>query len=229
MTTTTPTTTPPAAVVAKLRTLDSGAVSDALDALGLTGHAAGITRHATSRPIAGAVVPVRLAPASEARSKSHLGTAAVDSAGPDHVIVMANEGRTEMGGWGGVLSAGAKRNGVAGVIVDGACRDIDEARELDFPVFARGLTPVTARGRIAEDATGVPVEVGGVRVNPGDYVVADGAGVVFIPADRVSEVLEIATRIVAKETSMIARVDAGDRMEAVMGRDYDTMLKGQTS
>lgn len=222
------TTTTSDPVVAKLRTLDSGAVSDALDALGIVGHAPGIARHATTRTIAGVVVPVRLVPASEARSKSHLGTAAVDSAGPDHVIVMANEGRTAMGGWGGVLSAGAKRNGVAGVIVDGACRDIDEARDLDFPVFARSLTPVTARGRIAEEATAVPVEVAGLRVSPGDFVVADGAGVVFIPSDRVSEVLEIATQIVAKEASMIARVNAGDRMEAVMGRNYDTMLKGQT-
>lgn len=213
----------------ELQALDTGAVSDALDALGIAGHVPGIQSFSSPRKIAGRAIPVQLVPAEQATSKSHLGTAAVDAAGPDNVIVMANEGRTTMGGWGGVLSAGAVRNGVAGVVVDGAARDIDEARELGFPVYARATTPVTARGRVAEEAWNVAVTVGSVTVEPGDLVLADGAGVVFVPSGRAREVLDLAAKIVAKETAMIRRVNAGDRMEHVMGRDYDTMLEGANS
>ena len=82
--------------------------------------------------------------------------------------------------WRGNLSLGAKLRQVAGVIVDGPARDIDEAREYDFPVFARTATSRTARGRIVEAATNAAITVGDVTVHPGDFVVADGSGVVFI-------------------------------------------------
>lgn len=213
----------------ELRSMDTGAVSDALDALGITGHVPGIRSLSSDRKIAGRAIPVQLVPAAEATSKSHLGTAAVDAAGPSDVIVVANNGRTQMGGWGGVLSAGATRNGVAGVIVDGAARDIDEARQLGFAVYARATTPVTARGRVAEAGWNIPVVIGSVTVAPGDLVIADGAGVVFVPAARCREVLDLAATITAKEAAMIDRLQAGDPMEHVMGRDYDTMLKGGTS
>ena len=67
----------------------------------------------------------------------------------------------------GNLSIGAQVRGVAGVIVDGPVRDIDDSRKLDFPVFARDHTAKTARGRIVEVATGEPIDVGGVAVSPG--------------------------------------------------------------
>ena len=66
----------------------------------------------------------------------------------------------EAGCWGGLLSLGAKVRGVAGVVADGPVRDIDEAIGHDFPVFSRALTSFTARGRVVEKGTGVPVEIG---------------------------------------------------------------------
>jgi regulator of RNase E activity RraA len=95
------------------------------------------------------------------------------------------------------------------VIADGACRDVGEARDLGFPVFARGRIPVTARGRLQQRATGVPVQVAGREVAPGDVVVADETGVVFVPRDRAAEVLQEAEAIARRERAIAAELRAG--------------------
>src|SRR5262249_17512963 len=114
--------------------------------------------------------------------------------------------------------------GVDGVIVDGPARDIDEAIALDFPVFARAVTTRTARGRIVEVATGAPVTIGDVVVNPGDYALADSSGAVFIRAADVGRVLAAAERIAAREAVMAEAVRAGQPIGTVMGADYERML-----
>jgi len=127
--------------------------------------------------------------------------------------------------WGGNLSLGAKLREVAGVIVDGPARDVDEAREYDFPVFARHATSRTARGRIVEAGTNVPITVGEVTVTPGDFVVADGSAVVFIREAEIERVLEAAEAIAARERAMVAALREGTPISEVMGRNYETMLK----
>ena len=114
----------------------------------------------------------------------HLGTAAIDAAHPGDVIVVEQRTGIDAASWGGNLALGAKLQRVAGVIVDGPARDVDECRQHDFPVFARTHTARTARGRIVETGTNVPIMVGDIPVAPGDYVVADGSAVVFVGAAR---------------------------------------------
>ena len=109
-------------------------------------------------------------------------------------------------GWGGVLSNAAKLKGVSGVIVEGAASDIDEASELDFPVYARYSTARTARGRIYELDFNIEVKIGEIFVQPGALVMADMSGVVVIPKNRVEEVLSRAERIVSKEKLMTEAV-----------------------
>jgi len=93
--------------------------------------------------LSGSPRPSQLAPlAGEARAASHIATKAVAAAGSTDVLVVANGGRGDVSCWGGLLSLGASRRGIRGVIVDGACRDVDEAGELGFPVFARATTPL---------------------------------------------------------------------------------------
>ena len=120
---------------------------------------------------------------------------------------------------------GAKVRGVEGVVADGPVRDIDEARGYDFPVFARGCTARTARGRIHEAATNVPVHIGDVMVHPGDYVVADGSAVICIAVAEIERVLEAAESIVAREAAMAKALNAGERITQVMGANYENMLK----
>jgi 4-hydroxy-4-methyl-2-oxoglutarate aldolase len=213
-------------VVARLARLDACAVSDALDKLDLPGAVLGLTALAAPRRIAGRAVTVDLVEDNPGAGR-HLGTAAVDASGPGDVIVVAHHGRTHAAGWGGVLSTGAKRNGVEGVVVHGACRDVDEARELDLPLYATTGVPVTARGRVVERAWNIPVDIAGVPVSPGDLVIADASGVVFFSAAHAEQVLTTAEAIAAKERAMVERIRAGHAMADVMSADYETMLDKQ--
>jgi regulator of RNase E activity RraA len=212
--------------VERLSRLDCCAVSDALDKLKLTGVVTGLPRLATNRRIAGRAVTVRLGVGS-ARSGTtrHLGTTAVEAAGPGDVIVVEQRSGIDAGSWGGILTLGAKLRGVAGVIADGPVRDIDEAKGHDFPVFARACTARTARGRIVELSTNEPVMIGDVRVAPGDYVIADGSAVVFVRAEDIDRVLEAAELIAGREALMAKALREGKPITEVMGANYEHMLK----
>jgi 4-hydroxy-4-methyl-2-oxoglutarate aldolase len=114
--------------------------------------------------------------------------------------------------------------GVAGAIIDGPARDIDESRQLGFPVFARSITGRTARGRIVEVATGEPIQVGDVTVRPGDYVVADASSIVFVAQDDVARVVEAAEQIVRRESLMAKALREGKAISQVLGANYEQML-----
>jgi 4-hydroxy-4-methyl-2-oxoglutarate aldolase len=215
--------------VQRLERLDCCAVSDAMDKLGLPCAVSGLEQRSTTRRIAGQVLTFRLVAASEAPARSgpprHLGTTAVEMAGPGDIIVVEQKTGIDAGSWGGILSLGAKVRGVAGVIADGPVRDIDEARSHDFPVYCRSLTARTARGRVAELQTGQPVDIGGVTVATGDYAIADASGVVFIRAADIERVLQTAENIAARENAMAQALLAGKPISEVMGADYEHMLK----
>lgn len=214
---------------ARLARLDSCAVSDSLDKLGLPGAVTGLGALTVQRKISGRVIAVRLAAAvaegPAAPPAPHLGARAIERAQPGEIIVVEQRTGIVAGSWGGVLSNGAMMRQVAGVIAEGLVRDVDEARQLDFPVYARGSTPRTARGRVVEAETGGEITVGDVRVRSGDFVVADGTGVVFIGADQIEPVLEAAERIAAREAAMTKALMDGQPVTSVMGADYEEMLK----
>jgi 4-hydroxy-4-methyl-2-oxoglutarate aldolase len=216
---------------ARLAALDTPAVSDARDRLGLpNGVAYGLRRLAGDPALSGNVVTIALEPITagadpvSARTR-HLGTAAVDACGPGDVMVVAHGGRTTMAGWGGVLSAAASVRGIEGVIIDGAARDVDEAIDLSFPIYAMGAVPVTARGRVRERDWNVPIEVCGIAVAPGDWVIADSSGVVFIEAAHAEQVVSNAEVIVRAERAMVERVNHGVAVSEVMGAPYETFLE----
>lgn len=210
----------------RLSRLDCCAVSDALDKLTLTGVVSGLPRLSGSGRIAGRVITMKLGTGAPPPGPTrHLGTTAIEAANPGDVIVVEQTSGVEAGSWGGILTLGAKLRGVAGVIADGPVRDIDEAKSFDFPVFARACTARTARGRVVELATNGPVEIGTVTVYPGDYVIADGSGVVFIKAEDIERVLEAAEYIAAREAAMAEALRAGRPITEVMGANYEHMLK----
>ncbi|MGH8150130.1 MAG: RraA family protein [Steroidobacteraceae bacterium] len=208
--------------------LDSCTLSDALDRLSLTGCVTGLLPRSVAVRVCGRVHTVKLsagpAPATSAPPR-HLGTLAIEASAAGEVIAIEQRTGIEAACWGGILSYGARQRGVAGVIADGPVRDVDEARDLAFPVFSRSVTARTARGRIHESGTDVPVQIGGVVAHPGDYVLADSSGVVFVRPDRLGEVLAAAEAIAAREAAMIGRICEGRSIAAVMGADYERMLE----
>jgi 4-hydroxy-4-methyl-2-oxoglutarate aldolase len=217
---------PAGAEVGRLSRLDCCAISDALDKLKLSGVVSGLPQLAGSGRIAGRAITMKLGvgapPPGPAR---HLGTAAIEAARPGDVIVVEQRSGVEAGSWGGILTLGAQLRGVAGVVADGPVRDIDEAKTFNFPVFARACTARTARGRVVELATNGPVEIGGVSVNPGDYVIADGSAVIFIAPEHIEEVLLAAESIAAREAAMAQALREGRPITEVMGSNYEHMLK----
>ena len=220
-------------ILARLAKVDACAVSDALDQLGLPASVTGRAPRAARQRVSGRVITVKLAagkPPAGAPVR-HLCTAAIDAAAPGDVIVVEQRTGIECAGWGGILSNAARIKGLSGVIVEGLARDVDEAAEIGFAVYARGATARTARGRIYEAATGEPVAVGEVVVATGDYVVADGSGAAFIPAPRIEAVLDAAETVAAKEAGMTRAVLAGHPVSEIMGAGYEHLLepKGETT
>ena len=211
-------------LLARLARLDSCAVSDALDRAGLTGAVAGVPPLTGHFRIAGRVIPVLLGPPDATIAARHLCAGAVDAGGAGDVIVVAHQARTDCAGWGGNLSRAAQVRGIRATIVDGAVRDVDEARDIGYPVFATAATPRTARGRTQEVTWGEPIQFAGVDVDPGDYVVADATGVVFLPAARAAEIVTSAEEIADKEARMAADLDRGVPVSEVMGAGYERML-----
>jgi len=214
-------------LTARLAALDTCAVSDALDKLGLPGAVIGIAALTGPAKVAGRVVTTKLGAPLPGLPKRHLGAGAVMAAKPGDIIVVEHRGRIDVSGWGGLLSRGAVRRGVAAVLVDGACRDIDESRALGLAVFARAAVPVTARGRVAEHSCQEPITFGAVAVKPGDLVIADGSGIVFVDQTRAEDILSTAENIHAREQRMAESIDAGTAIGEVMSADYEDMLKRQ--
>jgi 4-hydroxy-4-methyl-2-oxoglutarate aldolase len=213
-------------LLTRLARLDVCAVSDALDQHKLAPSITGLAPQTARRRICGQVITVKLAagPALVEAVPTHLCTKAIDASGPSHVIVVEQLTGIECACWGGILSNAARGRGIAGAILEGLARDVDEALQLDFPIYARGCTARTARGRIHEQSTGTPIRVGHVGVISGDYVIADGSGVAFIPKDHINAVISTAESIAKKESGMTKAVMSGHPVSTVMGADYELLL-----
>lgn len=120
--------------------------------------------------------------ASEARlSSSHHLFEILEVARPGDVLVIAAEGATHAASYGDLAGRAARARGMAGVVVDGAVRDVAELRTIGLPVFAAGIHMSSGLKRLLSLGMNVPVICGRVEVRPGDYIIGDGDGVVVVP------------------------------------------------
>lgn len=208
----------------RLAALDTTTVSDVLDAHGLPSGVGGLRSLTVAESVVGFARTAAMEPYRGDPAGAHILTGVVDDAGPEDVVVVDNGGRIDVSTWGGILSLGAVQRGVRGVIVDGACRDIAESRELGFAVYARAVTPATARGRLKQRSAGEPVRIAGLTVHEGDLVLADGSGFVVIPRERAGLVVAEAEAIAAREAAILVEVRAGSSLSTAM---RDARLAGQ--
>jgi 4-hydroxy-4-methyl-2-oxoglutarate aldolase len=212
-------------IIERLAKLDTCAASDALDSLGLKGATWGVGPLWQCPRIVGRAVTMKIKPVGLQQPAQHLGTAPIESAKPGDVIVIDNGGKLEFSCWGGLLALSAKLKGLSGVVIDGASRDIDEARDLGFPVYARGAVPMTARGRVVQESFNQEIQFAGVQCHPGDLVIADGSGVVIVPKEREEEVVTAAEAIYQKEQEMAAGIRKGySGLEMLEKLGYEKML-----
>jgi regulator of RNase E activity RraA len=213
-------------LIERLSKVDSCAVSDALDSLGLKGATWGVRPQWPCPRIVGRAMTMKIKPVGLEQPTQHLGTPAIEAAKPGDIIVIDNGGRPDISTWGGLLSLSAKLKGLSGVVIDGACRDIDEARDLGFPVYSRGVVPMTARGRVMQESFNLEIQFAGVQVRPGDLIIADGSGVVIIPKEKEQEAVEAAEAVFQKEAEMAAGIRKGfSGLEMLEKLGYEQMLK----
>ena len=127
----------------------------------------------------------------------------IDEAKPGEVGVIVFEDGLEIAAIGGLMATAAKARGMAGMVLDGAIRDIEEVRRLGLPVFARAASPANAVTRFKSVAKNIPVECAGVTVNPGDIIVAGVDGVIVVPNEKADDVLKVAQEIDEREGKMV--------------------------
>jgi 4-hydroxy-4-methyl-2-oxoglutarate aldolase len=210
----------------RLESISTTNLSDALDQAGLRGAVIGIRPLFGMPKVVGRAVTIKITAAGMMKSKRHLGIDAIAVSSPGDVIAIDNRGDIYNNCWGEILSCAAQQKGVSGVLIDGAARDVDFCQEIGFPVFARGVVPITARGRIIQEDFNCPIRLGDVQVRPGDILVGDVNGVVVIPEEKVDEVLSAAEMILEKEEQMKADILAGmDILEVDSKYNYEQMLK----
>lgn len=210
----------------RLQALATSNLSDALDKLGLSGAVIGIVPLWGRTKVVGRAVTIRMTAAGAVDSKAHLGVDAIQSSAAGDVIVIDNRGDLQNNCWGEILSMAALKRGIAGVVIDGAARDVDACEAFGFPVHARGTVPVTARGRIVQESWNVPIRLGNVAVRPGDVIVADVNGVVVIAQAHLDRVVAAAEEIHARETRMVEALRAGRSIVDVDREfNYEQMLR----
>jgi len=139
---------------------------------------------------------------------------AIDRASPGDVLVI-DAGSGSVAVWGELASNSCQVKGVAGVVIDGAVRDVQDIRALAFPVWAREFVPDAGEPK-GHGEIGVEVEVGGVRVRTGDWVVGDESGLVVIEQDRVVEVANRALGVLENENRLRVEIRRGSTLSSVL-------------
>lgn len=134
--------------------------------------------------------------------------AAVQVAEPGDVLVVDYKGYTEAGPFGDVLATACMTSGIRGMVIDGCVRDGATLQEMQFPVFARGLS-MKGTTKAGPGSVGVPIICAGVAVAPGDVVVGDDDGVVVVPRDRLASAAKAARERDDKEADMRLKLKAG--------------------
>jgi regulator of RNase E activity RraA len=198
--------------------LDTTSLSDALDRLGIAGQCLGIKPLDHSFRMTGRAFTILYGPPSKPP-----GTVGdyIDDLAPDTVVVLDNGGRENATVWGDILTTVAHRRGIAGTVIDGACRDTHLALSLGYPIFSRSYSMRTGKDRVQVEATNCTVNIGDARVDAGDILRGDSDGVIVIPKAHEDDVLRVAEEVDAVEGRILQAVRDGSRLvDARMKHGY---------
>jgi 4-hydroxy-4-methyl-2-oxoglutarate aldolase len=191
-------------------------LSDAMDRLAIAGQALGIAPLDRGFRMVGRAFTVRTIPVAVASGGS-VGDY-IDEVPAGNVVVLDNGGLMDATVWGDILTIMAHRRALAGTVIHGVCRDAARSLELGYPIFSRGVSMRTGRGRVQADAYQVAVSLGEARVEPGDLLVGDADGVVVVPTARQEEVLALAGEIAASEDRIRQEIEGGSRLDEARKR-----------
>jgi 3-hexulose-6-phosphate synthase/6-phospho-3-hexuloisomerase len=139
---------------------------------------------------------------------------AIDIAVPGDVIVINNDGGTHVAPWGELATLSCRQKGIAGVVIDGAVRDVDDIRQMQFPVFARATVPNAGEPKGFGEIN-AEISCAGQRVRPGDWIIGDESGVVVIPRERAYEVARRALEVKKNEERIREEIRRGSTLSRV--------------
>jgi regulator of RNase E activity RraA len=201
----------PDAGVERASRLDTTSLSDALDRLGIAAQCLNIKPLDHRFRLTGRAYTILYGPAG-----APPGTVGdyIDDVPPGAVVVLDNGGRENATVWGDILTWVAHRRGVAGTVIDGACRDTHLARELGYPMYSRSYSMRTGKDRVQVEAVNGPVSIGDARVDSGDILRGDADGVVVIPRAHEGAVLAAAEEIDQIEQRIRAAINEGQTLAA---------------
>lgn len=192
-------------LVAILREVSTPNISDAMHRKGAMRDVFSINLGAK---IVGRAVTVQTFPGDWAKSVE-----AIDLAGPGDVLVIYN-GSRYIAPWGGLATLSCKMRGIEGVVIDGAVRDVDEIRAMNYPIFASSTTPAAGEPKGMGEINS-EINCGGQMVKPGDYIVGDDSGVVVIPKERAYEIARRAKEVEKNESRMYEEIRRGSTLSKV--------------
>jgi RraA family protein len=144
-----------------------------------------------------------------------------------YVLAVDGQGELNTALWGGLSTMAAHRKKLAGVVIDGAVRDLADLRRSRLPVFARSVVP-NAGGAEYKGEAAVPIQCGGCVVNPGDWIVGDEDGVIVIPEARLQETTALARRVLQAEREIARQIRAGRDLGEIIRCDEALEEKGGT-
>ncbi len=208
----------PENIIKQFAGIPTGNLSDAMGKKG--------SMHSSIKPVfalakmSGVALTVTCPPADNLTIHKAMGMAPAGS-----VLVVYAGAYTEGGLFGAIMALGCQIKGIAGAVIDGGCRDVEEIEELGFPLYARGINP---GGTVKETLgmIGVPIQCGGILVNPGDIVVGDRDGVVVVPAEQALQVLDKAKAIMDRELKIRELLKQGKSTMEIFGLDALLKSKG---
>ncbi len=213
----------------RLAAQDTNTISDALDFLSLPGAAYGLRPLWNCPKVVGRASTIQLGPKQGGAPTVHLISPVIARIEADDRVLVIAGGVEGISCWGDILANAASMKGIRGSVIDGMSRDIEGSEGIGYPVYGRGVTMVSARNRVVQVASGEPVGMAGVTVREDDYVIADRCGTVFVPAERITEVLDLAERIARRQDGMVAAVRAGRSVEEVMHDRQFEAIKVETA
>jgi 4-hydroxy-4-methyl-2-oxoglutarate aldolase len=186
--------------------LDTTALSDAMDRLGIAGQCLGIKPLDHKFRLAGRAFTILYGP-----SASPSGTVGdyIDDVEPGGIVVLDNGGRENATVWGDILTWVAHERRVGGTVIDGACRDTHLAYQLNYPMFSRSYSMRTGKDRVQVEAMGGTVNIGDARCDAGDILRGDSDGVVVLPKAHENAILDAAEQIDMVENEIRRAVQSG--------------------
>ena len=207
-------TRPPGEMLEGFKAIPTATISDVLDSMKISGIVNGFRCLIPSVRIAGCAFTVKsIAGERDTYTAADFPIGKVIQEMEAGDVFIVDLGGREVSHAGGLACTAMKARGVAGMVIDGGCRDIDHILSIGFPAYSRHVCATGARSRVKILAVNEPIEVSGISVCPGDIVVADATSVGIVPSGVAQQVLEECQRREELEGQFVANLNQGGTFE----------------